>query len=120
MPSIAVQAAKVAISAADASGRLTVTSNGYLYPGTYAWAVKDDQSVQYRVKILACIGTDTVVVRRWHSKQEPDGTIHDQENFGPPNYALTDMSALDGGGAHLSVEAQTAPIDPAFAKRVLP
>jgi hypothetical protein len=120
MTSIAVQAAKVAISAADASGRLTVTSNGYLYPGTYAWAVKDDQSVQYRVRILACIGTDQVLVRRCNTKKEPDGTSHDQENFGPPNYALSDMSALDGGAAHLSVEAQTAPVDPHFLKRVLP
>ncbi len=120
MPSIAVQAAKIAISAADEVGRLTITSNAYVYPGTNAWAVKDDLSVQYRVKILACIGTDQVLVRRWPTKKEPDGTEHDQENIGPPSYGLSDMSDLDGGGAHLSIEAQTAPVDPHFLKRVLP
>ena len=120
MPSIAVQAAKIAITAADSTGRLTVASNGYIYPGTNAWAVKDDGSVQYRVKILACIGTTQVLARRWPTKKELDGTSHDQENFGAPSYGLSDLSDLDGGDAHLSIEAQTAPVDPHFLKRVLP
>jgi hypothetical protein len=121
MPSIAVQAAKVAITAATSKGVLTVTSTAYIHPGTNAWAVKDDGSVRYRVKILAITGSTTLVARRWPSKKEPDSnTTHDQENYGPPSYGLSDLSALTGGSAHLSIEAQTAPVDPAFSKRVVP
>lgn len=123
MPSIAVQAAKIVISAANNKGQLTVTSTAYVYPGTNAWAVKDDGSVKYRVKILAITGTTTLLARRWPSKQDNDGTTvstHDQENYGSPHYGLSDLSALNGGSAHLSIEAQTAPIDPAYAKRVVP
>lgn len=120
MPSIAVQAVKVVISAATDKGVLTVDSTAYVYPGTYGWAVKDDQSVQYRVKILAVTGATTLVARRCNQKRDPDGTKYDQENYGPPSYGLSDLSALDGGSAHLSIETQTAPIDPAYAKRVLP
>jgi hypothetical protein len=119
MPSIAVQAAKVAFSAADSSGRITVDSTGYLYPGTYAWMRLTDNSLKARVRILAVLGTTTILVRRCNSKQEPDGTVHDQENYGPPRYTISDMSAFNAGG-YIAVEPQTAPVDPAFSKRVIP
>lgn len=121
MPSIVVPALKTAVSAATALGVLTVADTTLIYPGSYGWAVKDDGSVQYRVKILQVIDSTTFVARRCNPQRDPNGgPTHDQENFGPPNYGKSDLSALDGGGAHISIEAQTAPIDPAYAKRVLP
>lgn len=121
MPSIAVQAATATITAATADGRLTVDSNAYLFPGTNAWLINTAATVRYRVKILACIGTDTVVVRRWPTKPQKDASevAHDQENYGPPGYGVSDVSALNGGG-RISMEAQTAPVDPTYAKRVVP
>ncbi len=120
MPSIAVQACTAIISAATAEGRLTVDSNAHLYPGTNAWVIDDAKTVRYRVKILACIGTDTVLVRRWPTKPQKDDSevAHDQENYGAPGYGLSDKSAVNAGG-RISMEAQTAPVDPAFAKRVV-
>jgi hypothetical protein len=122
MPSIAVQAAKVSVTAATAQGRLTVESNSYIFPGTNAWLAKDDGSLSYRVKILACIDTDTVIVRRWPTKplQNQYEPAHDQESYGPPSYGSSDVSAFDAVASHLSIEAQTAPIDPTYAKRVIP
>ncbi len=121
MPSIAVQSAKTAVTAATAAGRLTVTSNAYFFPGTNAWLATDSGSVKYRVKILACIGTDTIVVRRWPTRKSTESTEpdHDQENYGAPNYGLSDVSAITGA-SHISMEAQTAPVDPTYAKRVVP
>ncbi len=121
MPSIAVQAAVAIISAATADGRLTVDSNAHLYPGTNAWVIDDAATVHARVKILACIGTDTVLVRRWPTKPQKDASevAHDQENYGPPSYGVSDMTDFNGGG-RISMEAQSAPVDPAHFKRVVP
>lgn len=122
MPSIAVPAVKVNITAATSLGVLTVDSTASIFPGTNGWASKNDSSVQYRVRILAVTGSNTLVVRRWPQKTDNDGTnitTHDQENFGPPHYGWSDVSALNGGSATLSIEVQTAPIDPAYSKRVV-
>jgi hypothetical protein len=112
MPSIAVQEAFVAISAATADGVLTVASNAYLFPGALAWLCLDtatETSARMRVKILACISTDTVHVRPF---------VNNNENA-PPQYGLGDVSAFNGA-SHICQEAQTAPIDPAYSKRVVP
>jgi len=111
----------VTVSAATSKGRLTVTSNAYLFPGANAWLAKDDGTLQYRVKILACIGTDTVIARRWPTKKEPDGSAtYDKANFGAPSYGLSDLSAFNGVASYLSMEAQSVPVDPTYSKRVLP
>jgi hypothetical protein len=125
MPSIVAPAVKVNITAASAVGVLTVDSTTNIYPGTNGWASKTDGSVHYRVRILAVTGSTTLLARRWPTKQENDPTDtvvtkHDQENFGAPRYGLSDLSALAGGSATLNIEVQTAPVDPAFAKRVVP
>lgn len=109
MPSIAVQEAFVAITAATAGGVLTVASNAYLYPGTLAWLCKDDGSARARVKIIACIGTDTVHVRPFANNNENAA----------PQYGLGDVSAFNAT-SHICQEAQTAPVDPAYSKRVVP
>lgn len=121
MPSIAVQAAKATITAATSKGRVTVGSNAAFYPGTNAWIGKDDGSLSARVKILACIGTDTLLVRRWPSRKATDATeaTHDLENYGAPSYGLSDVSAFNAT-SHITMESQSAPIDPAFSKRVVP
>lgn len=109
MPSIAVQEAFVAVSAATAAGLLTVTSNAYLFPSARAWVAKDDGSASARVEILACIGTTQVQVRRFKN---------DDENS-PPSYGLSDMSAFNGA-SHICQETQSVSIDPAYTKRVVP
>jgi hypothetical protein len=108
MPSIAIQEAFVAISAATTGGVLTVTATDYLFPGALAWVVKDDGSARARVKIIARLSSTTVLVRRF---------INDNEN-GPPNYGSSDMSAFNGS-SHICQEPQTAPVDPAYSVRVV-
>jgi len=122
MPSIAVQSSRAVVSAATNKGRVTVDSNAYLFPGANAWLSKDDGSLSVRVKILACIGTDTLVVRRWPTRKATDTTEpnHDLENFGPPGYGLSDVSAFNGVASHISMETQAVPVDPAYVKRVIP
>lgn len=115
MPSIAVSDAFVAITAADAAGNLTVASandSAPLYPGTQGWLTKDDASATARVRIVS-ISVDglTIVVGRGTDTSQPAVA---------PNYGRIDVSAFDGGGAHLCIEAQTAPIDPAYSKRIVP
>lgn len=110
MPSIAVQSAKANVTAATALGVLTVDSNAYLFPGTLAWVAKDDMSLRARVKILMVSGTTSITVRRFKNDDERS----------PPSYGLSDMSAFNGVATHIYVEAQTAPVDPAFSKRVVP
>jgi hypothetical protein len=122
MPSIAIPAAKVAITVATAAGVLTATAAGIatLFPGANAWFAKDDGTMAIRVKILRRLSTTTIQVRAWPVKQESDGTKHTQENYGPPSYGTTDLSAYTGGGFHLSQERQTVPVDPAYSVRDLP
>lgn len=107
---IAIQEAFVEITAATADGILTVTSNGYLFPGALAWVCMDDGSARARVKILACLGSDRVQVRRFKD---------DDENTAPPSYGVSDMTAF-AAGAHICQEVQNAPIDPSYFKRVVP
>jgi hypothetical protein len=109
MPSIAIQEAFIAVSAASATGVLTVPSNDYLFPGALAWVCKDNGSAQARVRILACIGSTQVQVRRFPN---------DNENS-PLAFGVSDMTAFNGA-SHICQEAQTAPVDPAYSKRVVP
>ncbi len=108
MPSIAIQEAFVAISAATATGELTLASNGYVFPGALAWICKDDGSARARVKVLFCSGTTKVHVRRFKN---------DDENS-PPSYGGSDMTAF-ATGSHLCQESQVVPVDPAYEKRVI-
>lgn len=103
---IAVHENTQAISAATALGVLTVTSTADLYPGTNAWVYKTDGSAQQRVKILFIISATTLQVRGYKNNDENS----------PPSYGLSDMTAFTAGSA-ISMETQTAPVDPAFAKR---
>ena len=62
-----------------------------------------------------------LVVRVWPTRKsrestEPDHTL---ENYGAPNYGVSDVSAYNGS-SHITMEAQTAPVDPAFSKRSVP
>lgn len=109
MPSIAIQEAFVVVSGADAIGNLTVASTDYLYPGALAWVNKDDGSASARVKILVVTSETVVRVRRF---------TNDNENA-PPQYGVGNMSVFNGA-SHICQEAQTAPIDPSFRRRVVP
>jgi hypothetical protein len=121
MPSIAIQAGKAVVSAADTVGNLTVDSNAYLFPGANAWVTKDDGSLSYRVKILAVTGSTGLKVRRYPQTQDPNtGVYYDNDRAPGINYGGSDMSAFNGVATHIYQEAQTAPVDPAYAKRVLP
>lgn len=123
MPSIAIQSAFIAITAATNKGLLTVGAGqtAYLFPGAYAWLCKDDGSANARVKILAVDATNnTVTVRIMPTRQDPFSTTYVQsETNPPPSYGLSDVSAFNGS-SHICQEAQTAPIDPTYAKRVVP
>jgi len=119
MPSIAVQPATVAISAATNKGRLTVASNAYLFPGTYAWVYTSNGVSHSRVKILARFGTDSVLVRIMPVRKESDGTSYTTEKAPPPRYGVSDMTAYNGS-SYISMEAQAAPVDPSYATRVVP
>lgn len=110
MPSIAIQEAFVSISAATATGELTVASNALIFPGALAWIQKDDGSVESaRVKILSLSGTTKVQVRRFV----------DDDETSMPQYGSSDMSAF-ATGSHICQETQNAPIDLAYSKRALP
>jgi len=109
MPSIACPSFFAAITAATATGVLTVTSTTDVYPGSNAWVFMDDGSNRARVKILAVLTTTTFQVRRYSG---------DNENAAP-SYGFSDMSAFNTG-AHVAVEAgQAVPVDPSFSKRDL-
>lgn len=116
MPSIAIQEAFVAISTATTKGVLTVTSTDYLYPGALAWVCLDSGASRARVKILAILSSTTLLVRRFANDSE--NTIGFTVRAPAPSYGLSDMSAFSGS-AHICQEAQTAPVDPSFTRRVL-
>lgn len=122
MPSIAIPAAKVAITTATAAGVLTGSAAGIatLFPGANAWLAKDDGTMSLRVKILRRLSTTTVQVRAWPVKQDSDGTKYTLENYGAPSYGTTNLAAYTGGGYHISQEHQTVPVDPAYSVRDLP
>jgi hypothetical protein len=109
VPSIAIQETFVAISAATAQGVLTVSDTSYLFPGAKAWVAKDDGSLSYRVRILARLTSTTVSVRRYNN---------DDENSAP-SYGSSDMTAFNGVSSHICQETQTAPVDEAYAVRVV-
>lgn len=123
MPSIAIPAAKVAISGATATGVLTASADGVaaLYPGANATFAKDDGTMSIRVKILSRLSTTTVQVRAYPIKYDTVNQVsYSSEQWGPPSYGVTDLAAYDGGGFHISQERQTVPIDPAYSVRDLP
>lgn len=115
MPSIAIQEAFVAISAATAAGVLTVASTDYLFPGALAWVALDNGTSSARVKILARLSSTQIRVRRFPNDNEgrPDNA-----SYVPPGYGVSDMTAF-ATAAHICQEAQTVPVDPAFSVRVV-
>lgn len=128
MPSIAVPEAFIAVTAATATGVLTVGSGNTanLYPGAYAWLAKDDGSLSYRIKILSVDATaNTVKARRMPVKQvQTPGSstpiFADSETNPPPRYGLTNFLPFNGVACHICQERQTAPVDPSYAKRTVP
>jgi hypothetical protein len=121
MPSITLKPLKVAFTAATTLGIVTVASSANIYPGTNAWIRLTDASVQYRVRVLDIIDGTHIRCRRWPTKplQNAYEPAHDQENYGPPRYGWSDLSAVNAGGV-ISFEAQTAVVDPAFSKKNVP
>lgn len=119
MPSVAVARERQSITVATALGVLTVTSTANLYPGTNAWVSTNNGATTARVKILEIVSSTTLRVRKWPLKMEADGSTHGQENFGAPGYGRSDMTAFNGT-SFISMEAQAAPIDPSFSKRIIP
>jgi hypothetical protein len=109
MYSIAVHENTQAVSAATAAGVLTVASSAGLFPGAKAWVYLANGTASTRVKILDVPSATTVVVRGYKNNDENS----------PPSYGLTDMTAYNGA-SFITMETQTAPVDPAFAKRHLP
>lgn len=106
---IAVHEYTQTVSAATATGTLTVPSSAGFCPGAKAWVYLANGTNQMRVLILDVPSATTVVVR---------GYANNDENS-PPSYGLTSMTAFNGASL-LSQEAQTAPVDPAFTKRHVP
>lgn len=117
MPSIAIQEAFVAISAADALGNLTVTATDYLFPGALANVTKDDGSAQMRVKILARLSATQIRVRQLPGNSETLNGFTAMASG--PSYGLTSMTAFNGA-SHICQEPQNVPVDPAFSVRVVP
>jgi hypothetical protein len=109
MPSIPIQDSFTVVSAADAKGNLTIASSTLLYPGTYGWLALDDGTASLRVKIKKVVDGTHIVV----GPGEPQYT----GLFGSAQYGRIDCSAFNGS-AHLCIEAQTAPIDLAYSKRI--
>jgi len=121
MPSITLKALKVAFTAATSLGIVTVASSTGIYPGTNAWIRLTDASIKYRVRVLDIIDATHIRCRRWPTKplQTQYEPAHDLENYGPPKYGWSDLSALNAGGV-ISFEAQTATVDPEYDKRNVP
>jgi hypothetical protein len=130
MPSIAVQATRSAITAADAFGNLTVASNANLYPGAKAtvWTADGNTATVARVKILAVVGSTGVVVRRYPNIQDripggglspSSGLTYDHDEVINVNYGYSNMLTWNGS-SYISMEAQSVPIDPAYSKRTVP
>jgi len=120
MPSIVVPKETQAITAATNKGLVTVASTTNLYPGTNAWMGKNDGSANARVKILKILTATTFLVRKWPTRKATDATepSHDLEDYGPPSYGLSDVSAFNAT-SHITMETQSVPIDPAFTKRTV-
>lgn len=108
MPSVAIPETIIAVSAATATGELTVASNVGLYPGTLGWLSKLDGSAGLRVKLVRLIGTTKVLVRAVADGRET--------NVPAPSYGLTSVSAFNLT-SQLCIESQVANIDPAFSAR---
>jgi hypothetical protein len=117
VPSISVQESFLAISAATATGGLTVTSTDYLYPGALAWVAKDDGSLSIRVKIIAILSETTLTVRQIYGSSL--GNLNADQNS-PPQYGFGNMSAFNAVASHICMECQNVPVDPAYRRRVSP
>jgi hypothetical protein len=94
------------VTAATAAGVVTVTDASGLAPGANAWLALSDGSNQVRVKILS-IKANVLIVRGYKDNRD-EGAI--------PSYGRTDVSAFNGA-SYISMEAQTVPVNPAFASR---
>jgi len=119
MPSIATRKVTLAVSAATSLGVCTVSATTDLYPGTYGWLYTSNGSSRARVKILKIIDGTTFLVRKMPTAKEKDGTSFQSESNPPARYGVSDVSAFNGS-SFISVEAQTAPVDPSLAKRSVP
>lgn len=106
MPSIICPPFFAVVSAATATGVLTVTSTTDVYPGSLAWVFLDNGTARARVKVLAVPSATTIQVRRFKN---------DDENS-PPSYGYSDMSAFNGS-SHISIDPMPVPVDPSFSKR---
>lgn len=106
---IPVHETSAAITGATATGTLTVADSGQFYPGTNAWIFTTSGSAQMLVKILDTPTATTIVVRGYRNN----------DLNSPPSYGLTDVSAF-AAGSMITMFTQTAPVNPAFAKRHVP
>lgn len=108
MPSIAISETALAVTAATATGELTVASNAGVYPGTFGWLALNSGASSMRVEIVRLVGTTKLLVRG-----APDGT---EGKIGAPSYGLKSALAYNGAST-LFIEAQTAPVSAAHAAR---
>jgi hypothetical protein len=118
MPSIPIPDQFVAVTAADAQGNITLTDAlaATLFPGSVGWLTLDDASATLRVRLRSIGaagsgGTGLTLVSVGPGPAE--WTAIPQA----PNYGVLDVSSCNGS-AHLCIEAQACPIDPAYLRRV--
>lgn len=105
MPMMEVRASQAVVTAATASGVLTVADNQLFSPGGMAWVRATSGGESARVLILNRLGTTDLKVRRFKD---------DNENTAPPSYGGSDMSGF--GASTIFQESQLVPYDPAYVK----
>lgn len=91
------------VSAATASGVLTVDETASLWPGTFAWLSKAAVTSQ-RVQIVEIVSATTLRVRI--VPQIDAVNFAKAAPVGYPNMASSDLSGFTGGSATLAGEAQ--------------
>jgi hypothetical protein len=96
------QSKKFTVTAADAIGTLTFSSNAEIFPGSFGWLSKDDNSECVRVMVIKRIGSTQVRVRR-----APDGT---EAKIAGVSYGGLDTSAWNADSS-LTIEVGTYPIN---------
>ncbi len=126
MPSIVCPAVSLAITAATNKGLVSVSSTTDIYPGATAQMGLTNGTASILVKVLKVISSTQILVRRWPTKKAQntgttawDKVDHDQQDFGAPNYGVSDVSAYNAN-ARISIARQAVPVDPAHSKRLLP
>ncbi len=107
MPCVLAPRVFVAVSAATATGLLTMSSNGLLLPGTRGWLCKDDGSARALVKIVTIVGTTQCTAMKYANN----------DLNSPPSYGLSDLSAFNAS-SHLSIDEQPVYSNPLFSTPV--